>query len=187
MQHRKARTGEEVLCLADAQIPSSQCAFKSAPALLRIGRAETVVFRTASDRRPRLTLRVDDELAASAAVLFLVLTGATVLFQIALMAGAPWGSLTWGGKFPGVLPARMRGAALLSALLLSSFAIIIAHRAGLLTGAPVPRSELLSWVVVGYCGIGVLANAATPSKWERRIWLPVVIGMLCSSLIVAMA
>ena len=50
-----------------------------------------------------------------------------------------------------------------------------------------PMSRTLIWVVVTYCALGVLANAATPSRWERRLWLPVVFGMLVSSVIVGMS
>lgn len=125
--------------------------------------------------------------AGLAAVVFLVLTAAAVLFQLALAAGAPWGRLTWGGKFPGTLPARMRGVAVFSALLLVAFGIIVAAHAGLVTAGWVPRPLALIWVIVVYCALGVLANAATTSKWERRIWLPVVGAMLVSSLLVAVA
>ena len=50
-----------------------------------------------------------------------------------------------------------------------------------------PMSRTLIWVVVTYCALGVLANAATSSRWERRLWLPVVFGMLVSSVIVGMS
>ena len=43
------------------------------------------------------------------------------------------------------------------------------------------------WIVVGYSGLGVLANAATPSKWERVLWLPVALGLLATSVAVAVA
>jgi len=121
----------------------------------------------------------------TAALVFFVLTAVTVGFQLALAAGAPWGKLTWGGRFPGILPAPMRAAAAFSALLLTGFSLIVAVRAGLLTFAWAPLSRTLIWAVVAYCALGVLANAATPSKWERRIWLPVVVAMLGTSLLVA--
>ena len=121
-----------------------------------------------------------------AALVFLVLTVVTIVFQLALAAGAPWGELTWGGKFPGALPARMRAAAVFSALLLAAFGVVVAVRAGLLTAGWAPLSRRLIWAIVAYCAVGVLANAATPSKWERRIWLPVVLALLLSSVVLAL-
>ena len=122
----------------------------------------------------------------TAALVFVSLALFVAAFQIALALGAPWGPLTWGGRFPGRLPAAMRGVAVGSALLLSAFAAIVAVRAGMMFPAWQPISRVLIWVVVGYCALGVIANAATPSRWERRIWLPVVLVMLASSLLVAM-
>lgn len=38
------------------------------------------------------------------AFVFCTLVAVVVLFQLALAAGAPWGHLAMGGKFPGRLP-----------------------------------------------------------------------------------
>jgi hypothetical protein len=110
----------------------------------------------------------------------------TIAFQLALAAGAPWGTLTWGGRFPGRLPTTMRAVAMFSALLLSAFGAIVAGRGELLPAGWVPQSGTWIWLVVAYCAVGVLANATTPSTWERRVWLPIVLGMLGSSLVVAL-
>ena len=126
-------------------------------------------------------------MAGAAAPVFIVLTAIVVVFQLALAFGAPWGRLSWGGRFPGTLPTSMRALALFSVVLLLGFAVVVAVRAGLLAASWAPQSRMLIWIVVAYCSIGVLANAATPSPWERRIWLPVVLAMLASSLVVAIA
>ena len=116
-----------------------------------------------------------------------VFTGFTLIviaFQFALAAGMPWGHLTWGGRFPGQLPARMRGMAIFSAVLLAVFALIVESRAGILWpgwGA----AKTLIWSVVAYSAVGVVANAATPSRWERIVWLPVVLILLVCSVVVA--
>lgn len=67
-----------------------------------------------------------------AAHVFNALVVVVILFQIALAFGVSWGELTWGGKFPGVLPAHMRGVCNLSALLLIAFALVVSVSAGLL-------------------------------------------------------
>lgn len=110
----------------------------------------------------------------------------TLAFQLALAAGAPWGHLTWAGRFPGRLPNTMRGVALASAILLGLMALIVAARAGIAAPQWSSASATLIWMVVGYCALGVVANAVTPSRSERRLWLPVAGVMLVSSLVVAL-
>ena len=117
-----------------------------------------------------------------------VFTGFTLIaiaFQIALAAGMPWGHLTWGGRFPGQLPARMRRVAIFSAVLLTIFTMVVESRAGVLLPQLQPLSKILIWVVVAYSALGVVANAATPSHRERILWLPVVVILLICSLVVA--
>ncbi len=121
----------------------------------------------------------------TAAILFAALATVVAAFQAALALGAPWGKLTWGGKHPGRLPASMRAAAVFSMALLLTFALIVAVRAGVLLPGWQGASNYLVWGVVGYCGLGVVANAITPSRWERILWLPVVAAMLACSLLVA--
>jgi hypothetical protein len=108
-------------------------------------------------------------------------------FQLCLALGAPWGSLTWGGRFPGVLPPAMRGVAALSLFLMVGFSwIVFAEVRPAATQAP-GRRPVAIWIVVTYSALGVVANAVTPSPWERRLWLPVVAMMLATSLHVALA
>ncbi len=121
----------------------------------------------------------------TAAFLFAALAMVVAAFQAALALGAPWGRLTWGGKYPGRLPPSMRAAAVLSMALTLAFALIVAVRAGVLWPGWLGASQYLVWGVVGYSGLGVVANAITPSRWERMLWLPVVAAMLACSLIVA--
>jgi cytochrome bd-type quinol oxidase subunit 1 len=121
-----------------------------------------------------------------AAHLFTALVGVVIIFQIALAAGVPWGHLTWGGKFSGRLPKQMRGVAVFSAVLLAAFAVIVETQAGVILHQWQGLSQILIWVVVAYCALGTLMSAITPSKWERIIWLPVVLVSLVCSLIVAL-
>jgi len=114
-----------------------------------------------------------------------VLVGAAILFQLALASGVPWGKLAWGGKFPGQLPVHMRVASVASALLLLGFGMVVAARAGIALSHWQPVSQVLVWVVVAYSALGVIANAVTPSAWERIIWLPVTTLLLASSIVVA--
>jgi hypothetical protein len=88
-------------------------------------------------------------------------------FQLALVAGAPWGAAAWAGQAPGVLPTSLRLASAVSVLIYSGLAAIVATdrlgstaRRRLLTGA----SLLMA--------LGTVANLATQSPVER-LWAPV--------------
>ncbi len=120
-----------------------------------------------------------------AARLYTALIACTILFQIALAAGMPWGELAWGGSHPGTLPRQLRIASGASVAILLVLALVVLIRAGLLLQSWKHRTRQLIWVAVGYGALGVVANAITPSTWERIVWLPVTILLLVASLIVA--
>lgn len=122
-----------------------------------------------------------------AARVFAALIGGTVIFQLALSLGAPWGELAWGGTYAGALPTTMRLASLASVVLLLALAAVVLIRAGLTGLRWKPASTKLVWLVVAYCGLGVIANAMSPSFWERVIWVPVTLVLLVCSLVVARA
>jgi len=126
-------------------------------------------------------------MAQFAALLFVFISAAACLFQVALILGAPWGELTLGGRWRGPLPLRARILAGVSLALLLAFAVIITARAGLAFQNVQAFALTWSWVVVGYFVLGSVANAVTPSPRERAIWLPVVLGMLLLSIIVALS
>jgi hypothetical protein len=120
-----------------------------------------------------------------AAFVFCALAVFAAGFQIALAIGMPWGALTWGGRFPGRLPGPMRCVAAVSAVFLLTCALVVAVRAGMLLFEWQPFSRTGIWFVVGYSAIGAVANAVTPNRKERLLWLPVVLVMLACSLAVA--
>lgn len=122
-----------------------------------------------------------------AARIFATFTVVAILFEIALAAGMPWGEFAWGGNYSGVLPTDMRVASVVQAFLLLALILVVLIRAGLIFPAWQPISKKLVWAVVTYCALGVIANAITPSFWERIIWLPVLTICFASSLVVAKA
>jgi uncharacterized membrane protein SirB2 len=121
-----------------------------------------------------------------AAILFTVLTAVAVGFQLALACGAAWGEFTLGGKYPGQLPRRARIIPILSSVILIGFGLVVLARAGLAFANVRAASEWLIWAVIAYCVLGTIANAITPSRRERTLWLPVLVLMLASSTIVVM-
>lgn len=118
-----------------------------------------------------------------AAWVYGVLCAITICFHLALFAGAPWGVLTMGGKYPGRLSGWVRGLPLVSAGLLAGMAAVVLGRAGVIGFAP---PGWLFWAVLGFTALTTLANWATPSAPERRLWGPVTLVMLLCVLLVAL-
>lgn len=123
---------------------------------------------------------------SASAIIFTVFTGIVVLFQGCLAAGAPWGAASMGGKYPGKYPPRMRIIAALNILILSLLAAIVLAEAGLLFSLLKPISSVGIWIVVVFYTFGTIMNTITPSKIER-IWAPVALVQLITSIIVAVS
>jgi hypothetical protein len=124
---------------------------------------------------------------SAAAVLFAIVVAGVIAFQIGLALGAPWGSFAMGGGSPGRFAPALRVAALGQAVLLGLTSAIVLSRAGLVLPALSDASRWLIWVVVAISGLGLVLNAISRSAAERRIWVPVAVVMLGSSLLVAVA
>lgn len=126
------------------------------------------------------------DLTDLAALLFAGVTVGVVGFQLALAVGAPWGAYAMGGAFPGRYPPAMRVVALVSALVLALVALVVLSRAGLALPDLTRGIPWIIWVIVALCALGVVMNAASRSAGERRLWVPVTLVMLTSSLVVAL-
>jgi hypothetical protein len=126
-------------------------------------------------------------LETAAAIAFAVATAIVVAFQVALALGAPWGRYAMGGAYPGRFPARLRVGALVQAILLVVLAVIVLSDARLVLPELAANYPWLIWLAVAFSGVSAVLNAITRSAVERRIWLPVAIVMLVSSLVVALA
>ncbi len=129
-------------------------------------------------------ISLDPEIAAW---LYAGLASLAVLFQLALAFGAPWGAVAMGGRYPGSFPHHMRGAAVVQAVVIGAMAGVVLVRAGLVISPWFDLTTTLVWVVVAFAVLSVVLNLTTPSKWERRVWGPVTVLMLISSIAVATA
>lgn len=114
---------------------------------------------------------------------YALLAGVVAVFQLALAAGAPWGHLAMGGRWPGRFSPALRIAAFVQAGLLGLFAVIVLGRAGVVSPAPPP---VLFWAVVVFSTLSAVMNLATPSIPERRLWGPVALVMLVCVIRVAL-
>jgi len=121
-----------------------------------------------------------------AALAYAVVSAGVIAFQIALAAGAPWGAYAMGGAFPGQFPPELRVAAVVQALILGLFALVVLARAGIALPKWSRTSRWFIWVVVAFSGLSLILNTITPSAGERAVWAPVALIMLVSSVIVAL-
>ena len=126
------------------------------------------------------------DLTAAAAVVYAIVVTGVITFQVALALGAPWGAYAMGGAFPGRFPPRLRVAAVVQGALLAGTIAVVLARAGIALPELSDATNWLTWAVVAIAFVALILNAISPSAGERRIWVPVTLGMLASSLVVAL-
>mgnify|MGYP000291774771 CR=1 FL=1 len=126
-------------------------------------------------------------MTTAAALVFAAVTAGAIVFQIALALGAPWGAYAMGGAFPGRYPPAMRVAALVQAGLLALIAVLVLSAAGVVVPSLAETFPWLIWVVVVLMALGVVLNAISRSAGERRIWVPVAIVLVATSLVGALS
>jgi len=126
------------------------------------------------------------DLTTFAALVFAIVAVGVVGFQLALALGAPWGRYAMGGVFPGRLPPPMRVAAVVQAGLIALLAVAVLSAAGLVVPEVAVAFPWLVWVAVVVSALAVVLNALSRSAGERRIWVPVALVLLVSSLFVAL-
>lgn len=115
-----------------------------------------------------------------AAIIYAAACVFVILFQLCLIAGAPWAHLTQGGGHSGSLPLYARAFAGLSALLITAMGLAIMSAAGFWPGWPV----WTGWAAFGITCLSAIMNQITPSLAERLLWGPVTLIMLAMALIV---
>ena len=79
----------------------------------------------------------------------------------------------------------MRVAAAGQAVLLAILAAAVLSRAGVVELPIIRDLPSLAWVAVLFSAASLVLNTISRSAGERRIWVPVAVVMLASSLIVA--
>ncbi|WP_054957301.1 hypothetical protein [Paenibacillus dakarensis] len=119
------------------------------------------------------------------ALIFSTLIGVVIIFQLMLAAGMPWGSYAMGGKFPGKYPPAMRVASIIQAIILTLIAFIVLSKAELIFTGWNSFTKTAIWFVVCFSMAATILNFITRSVWERRIWGPVSLLMLITSIMVA--
>ena len=108
------------------------------------------------------------------AVTYLLVCIGVIGFQVALIAGAPWGHLTQGGQRNGALARQGRVFAGISMILLLAMAFSILSAAALWPLWP----SWTGWAALCVQALSTLANWATRSMPERKLWAPITSVML---------
>lgn|ERR1017187_958277 len=106
-------------------------------------------------------------------------------FQILLAMGLPLGHAAFGGT-NAVLPAKLRVASVISALLFVAAFYVVLARGGLFGVASESGPVRITiWVLAAIFGLSTLANIASRSRWERFLMAPV--GLVLTACCVAVA
>lgn len=114
-----------------------------------------------------------------------VILGALAIFQLALALGAPLGRFAWGGQHR-VLPARLRVGSAVAIVIYALIAVIALDRVGAIDVLPDLFATIAMWVVFAYFVLGIVLNAASRSKAERAVMVPVTIVLAVLSFLIAM-
>ncbi|MFC7619690.1 hypothetical protein [Microlunatus sp. GCM10028923] len=122
----------------------------------------------------------------AALIVALALLAGLAVMQVLLIAGAPLGSIAWGGRHR-VLPRRLKLAAGAAVLLYAGFATLLLSPAGVLPGGTLPAVIVLTWILFGYCTLSIVPNAISRSRDERLVQVPVSTLLSASVLIVALS
>lgn len=123
-----------------------------------------------------------------AAILGALLLIAVAWFQIALVAGAPWGRHAYGGRadvHDGRLTDRYRIMSAAAVPLLVAGAWIVLAKAGVVT-TDRTWPDWAVWVVFGYLALNTAANLASRSKIERFAMGSVTATAAVATLLVAL-
>jgi hypothetical protein len=126
------------------------------------------------------------QLVPLAGIVFALAAAGVVAFQLALALGAPWGAYAMGGAVEGRFPPALRIAALLQGIVIAIIALGVLSVAGVVVPGFATAFPWFAWVAVAMSGLAVVLNSISRSAGERRIWAPISIVLLASSLVVAL-
>ena len=121
-----------------------------------------------------------------AIVIFVVVLGVLAVLLVALVCGAPWGTLAWGGQHR-VLPTRLRIGSTIALMLYVAFAVVLLDRVDRIDVLPESVAIVGTWAVFGFMTLSAIANALSRSKPERYTGTPAALALAATSLIVAVS
>ena len=126
-------------------------------------------------------------LVTIAALIQAVIALGVAAFQVALVAGAPWGEYTMGGQRTGTLPNALRISAAVSAVIMLAQCGHYLAQAGVLS--PLLDSTwntVVNWAWFIFSVFGLVLNSISRSSKERNLWVPVLLVSTICTLLVAL-
>ncbi len=100
-----------------------------------------------------------------------VLLGVAALLQVGLAFGAPWGSISYGGRMAnpnGTLPTRLRlMSAVAAAVLLFAAYVVLAPGGPVESGWSQDFLTWATWVIAGLMVLNTIGNLASSNAIER--------------------
>ncbi|TFC93257.1 hypothetical protein E3T28_16120 [Cryobacterium sinapicolor] len=120
------------------------------------------------------------------AIIFCVLMWALVVFQAALIAGAPIGQFAWGGQ-DRILPIGKRIGSATSIALYVVFALVVLQDGQLIAIIPWPEfTDIAIWVLAAYFIIGIIMNGISRSLPERWTMAPLCTVLAALTVLLAL-
>ena len=120
------------------------------------------------------------------AIIFCVLMWALVVFQAALIAGAPIGQFAWGGQ-DRILPIGKRIGSATSIALYVVFALVVLQDGRVIATIPWPEfTDIAIWVLAAYFMIGIIMNGMSRSLPERWTMAPLCVVLAVLTVLVAL-
>lgn len=120
-----------------------------------------------------------------AAIIFTSIAMIIAAFHLLLAFGWPLGNRVMGGKFSGQWSPKMRLVAVFIVCFWLFFSLVVLAQVGYIIEEFQDISKSTSWIIVVFSGIQVVLHVITPSKEERKFWLPITLILLITSLVVA--
>ena len=107
--------------------------------------------------------------------------------QILLAMGLPLGRAAFGGA-NAILPAKLRAASAMSALIFLAALYVVLARGGLLGVASESSPVRIGiWVLAAIFGLSTVANIASRSRWERFLMAPIGLVLTACCVVLALA
>ncbi|MFY0596942.1 MAG: hypothetical protein JXQ85_10970 [Cognatishimia sp.] len=107
------------------------------------------------------------------AIAYLAICLGVILFHVAIIAGAPWGELTQGGRQHGRLDRQGRITALVAIVITLAMVFAVLSAAGGWPNWP----TWLAYPALAMQGLSTYFNCITPSMAERKLWAPITVFM----------
>ncbi|WP_456274674.1 hypothetical protein [Bacillus sp. AK031] len=125
-------------------------------------------------------------LVQTASIIVAATSCGIAIFQVLLFWGFPLAEFSWGGKYKGVLPKKVRIMSLLSAFLLLFFSFIfLVHSNIISVGFYIPTTVLVIIITI-FMGFSTLGNLVSKSKKEKFVMTPIAGITFLSCILVIM-